>query len=274
MHIVIGCAVNEQEIPMKFSSTSDGIDRIVIGIFLGRAHITLGIDRVVVLPVGRSSNSNTTTEDGATIGHGHEGVETSEAPAPECDALCIDKRQGGEILSSCHLVLRFEITQTQVSAFLKLCTACACAATIDNDTDESFFGKHTFPLTTGIETCAPSIFHLLATRAAVLIHHHGIFLRGIEVAWLQHPTVQHGAIGEFELEEFLCSADFVEAFLRLLVVNERGEHFSAVPLTKRGHRNFGECRVHIEEVAEVGGEGRCTRTTFGGEALHLPFDIG
>ena len=32
--------------------------------------------------------------------------------------------------------------------------------------------------------------------------------------------------------------------------------------------------MHIEEVAEVGRESRCIRTTFGGEALHLSFDIG
>ena len=107
-----------------------------------------------------------------------------------------------------------------------------------------------------------------------MIHHYGIFLRGIEVARLQHPTVQQGAIGEFELEEFLCSTDFVETFLRLLVVNEGGEHFAVVTITKRRHGHFGECGVHIEEVVEVGRESRCTRATLSGEALHLPFDIG
>ena len=86
MHIVIGSAVNEQEITMEFIHTSYGIDSVVVSVFLGSTHITLGVNCVVILPVGRRSDSYSTTEHGTTVCHSHQSVETSKAPSPKCDA--------------------------------------------------------------------------------------------------------------------------------------------------------------------------------------------
>ena len=121
-----------------------------------------------------------------------------------------------------------------------------------------------FPHTAAVESCAPSVFHFLTAGATVLVHHHRILARGIKIAWLQHPTVQFRTIGQCEGEELLFRANLLHSLGQIAVVDQGFLRVSG-RIAQRGHRRLPQSRIHVHEVAHVGGERRVVRATFGRE---------
>ena len=90
VHVVIGCAVADEEGTVELLGARHRVAVVAGGVFLGRAHIALGIDSVVVAVVGDGCHGHAGSEDAAALGHGHQRVEAAVAPAPDADAVLID----------------------------------------------------------------------------------------------------------------------------------------------------------------------------------------
>ena len=273
VHIVVGGAVDEEEFAVELCSTRHGVHGVVVAILLRGAHIAFSIDGVIVLPVGGGSDSHAAAEERTTIGHGHERIETTEAPAPERDSIGIDVGKRGEVLRSLHLVLRFEVAETEVGALLEFSTASTRAATIDDDGDVAELSEVAFPNATAIEARVPSVLGRLRTRAAVLVHHDGVTAIGVEIAGFHHPAVELHAFRSRKGEELLLAADLVDASFEFGVVDERSERL-ARSIAEGSYGRLTEGGVDVHEVAHTLSEGRVVRTAFGREALNLALLVG
>ena len=119
VYVVVRCAVDEQEVSVKVGCTLDGVDGVALWVFGGGAHVALGIDGVVILPIGGCGYGYSCLKDGAPFRHGHERIETSEAPSPDGDVLCIDVGKRGEVKGGFDLVARLEESELEVGAFFK-----------------------------------------------------------------------------------------------------------------------------------------------------------
>ena len=161
--VVICRAVNEEEVAVEVGCALDGVDGIAFGIFSGRAHVTFGINGVVILPVRWSGNGYTSLEDGATFGHGHEGVESSETPSPNSDVLSVDIGERTEVNGGFNLVVRFKFAKAKVSALFKFRTASACASTVNTHEDESLLRHVTFVERTAVHALIPRVGDFLRT---------------------------------------------------------------------------------------------------------------
>ena len=239
VHVVVGRAVNEQEVAVELVGTRDGIHQLIVGILLWRAHVALGVDGVVEFPVGRRRHRHASAEEGRALRHGHQRVEAAEAPTPNRDARSIDIGKPTQIGRRRHLVLRLEVAETEVGAFFEIRTACARTAAVHDDTDVAILCEEGFPHTAAVESRAPSVFHFLTTGAAVLVHHDGIFALGIKIAGLHHPAIQLRAVGQCEGEEFLFHAHVLHLLAQLRIVDERFLRASRTVAQGR-HRRYAE----------------------------------
>ena len=61
VHVVVGRAVDEQEVAVKLIGTRDGVHQLIVGILLRRAHVAFGVDGVVEFPVGRRRHRHAAT---------------------------------------------------------------------------------------------------------------------------------------------------------------------------------------------------------------------
>ena len=126
---------------IELRGTADRTVVVARGVLLRRAHVTLGVDRVIETVARRRSDSHTGLEDGTALTHAHQRVETAVAPAPDADVVLVDIRQRAEVERCLHLVLCFEVAKLQISAFLELCATATCAASVDADHDEALLSE-------------------------------------------------------------------------------------------------------------------------------------
>ena len=84
-----------------------------------------------------------------------------------------------------------------------------------------------------------------------MVHHHGIFLLGVEVLRLHHPADEPYALGGGEGEYFLL-AHVVGSILasQLLVVNKRGERL-ALRVAKGDLRRGIDIAPETNEILEI-----------------------
>ena len=84
--IVVGCSVTEHQGTMELRCTGNGTVVVTRRILMRGAHEAFGIDGVVVAPRGGWCYGDATAEYFPTLRHGHQGIETAIAPAPDGDA--------------------------------------------------------------------------------------------------------------------------------------------------------------------------------------------
>ena len=90
MHVVVSSAMNEKQTARKIGRTLHRIDGISRSVFIGRAHIALRIDGVVILPVAWCCNGHSGLKDRAALRHGHQRIESAEAPSPDANVCFIN----------------------------------------------------------------------------------------------------------------------------------------------------------------------------------------
>ena len=223
MHIVIGYSMTKEQCTMQVIDSLYRIHLVAILIFLRSTHITLRIDGIVESPTGRRSHSHTSLEDWTTFAHAHQSIETTEAPSPNADIVLIHIWQSAHIDGCLHLVLRLQVAKTQVSTFLEVGTTTACTTTIHTYHDESFLGQVVVEGTALSHTARiPSVEHLLVARSGVLEEDNRIFLVGIEVKRLHHPTIQFDTFGSSESKSLTLAPIVLLGFLQQLLVIFQG----------------------------------------------------
>ncbi len=140
MHVVVGKAVNEQQLAAELCGTADGTDIVACAVLAGGAHEALGVDGVVVAPAGGSRHSHTCGKDGTPLAHAHQGVEAAVAPAPDGDAVLVNIRLLSEPYGCLHLVVALQLAELEVGALLEVPAPTACATTVHTDADEALLG--------------------------------------------------------------------------------------------------------------------------------------
>ena len=84
MHIVVGCAVDEEQLAGELLCQLDGRgERVALGVLFRRAHVALGVDGVVIVPIGRGSHGDAHLEGAFADTHAHQRVVSAEAPSPD-----------------------------------------------------------------------------------------------------------------------------------------------------------------------------------------------
>src|SRR3712207_4745029 len=130
MHVIVACAVANEQCTLQTGGTFYRVYGISVGVFLGCLHVTLGIYRVVMLPIGGRSHGHTGPEHAPSLAHTHQCVEPTEAPAPDANAVFVYKRLLSEPQSGLYLILRLQISQAQIDTFLELRATTARATTV------------------------------------------------------------------------------------------------------------------------------------------------
>ena len=190
--VVVGKSVTDEQRTMEFLSSRYGVHLVVASLVLFRcAHVTLGIDGVVVAPAGGRCHCHASTEHRSSLAHAHESVPSAVAPSPHAYAVFIDVGLTAEPQGCLHLVECFFLAETQVSTLLEVGSASACTAVI--------YTHHYIPFLRHIlfeqrslsgRTYPPRVEHLLAAWTAILVHDDGIASRGVEAGRLHHPSVE------------------------------------------------------------------------------------
>ena len=130
MYVVIGKTVAYEQLTMQVGSSLYGVDGISLAILLGRTHISLSIDGVVVFPVGRRSHRDTTGKHSPALAHRHQRTESTEAPSPDGDIVLVNIRLIAQIDGCLHLVASLEIAKAEIDGFLKISTSATSTSTI------------------------------------------------------------------------------------------------------------------------------------------------
>ena len=200
--VVVGHSVDEEEVAVDFLVAVERRAVVAGGILLRCAHESLGIDGVVESPVGDGGNGYATVEDFTAFAHGHEGVESAEAPSPDGDACLVHVGELAEPDGGLDLVARFEVAEFHVGASLEVGAPAAGAASIDADDDVALLGQMLLPHESAEESVVEGVEDHLIAGAAVLIHDDGVLPGGVKVAGLDHPAVELDAVGGVDGDEF------------------------------------------------------------------------
>ena len=271
--VVVGRAVDEQEVARELRCAADGVVGIALAVFLRRAHVALGVDGVVVAPVGRGCHGHSGAEDGLPGAHRHERVEAAKAPTPNAYVLAVDVGQRGKIAGGGSLVLGFEAAQVQVGTLLESRPAATRAASVNADVDVAARGHVALVNASAEKAHVPRVGDLLRAGPGILIHDDGIAARGVEVGRLDHPSVQLGAVDGLKGEKLLLPEAALELRAELLVVDKGGEQ-TAVGVAQGGDGGLLGRGIDVHVVFERGGEGGIVRADGVGELANLAVLVG
>ena len=228
VHVVVGGAVNEEVFALEVLGVSGRrVEVVAVGVLLRRAHKALGVDVVVVAPVGDRCHGDGHLE-GAVAAEEREGGEVAaEAPAPDADAVAVHVGLLFEPVGGGNLVDGLIFAHLLVDDLLEGVAPGGGAAPVHAHGDVAVLRQH---LVEGeVLRAAVGVHHLLAARTAVAVHHHRITLVGVEVGGLHHPAVQFGAVLRGEVDNLAVHKTvFVHRLLHVLVVVQHAQLLAAL----------------------------------------------
>ena len=174
MHVVVDHAVQEQQVARELARVLDAAARVVaFGILLRRAHIALGVDRVVVAPVGGGRDGDRGLERVAAQDHRGGRHVAAVARAGDADARAVDVRARlGEMRDRSGLVVEVDLAELEVRRGFEGLSAVRRAAVVDRHRDEP---KRRVRIARG-----ELVGHQAHGRAAVGAHDDGVLLARIE----------------------------------------------------------------------------------------------
>ena len=115
--------------------------------------------------------------------------------------------------------MAFQLAQLQIGALLEFASATAGSASVHHNADEAALSQILFIQGSGHVAGIPAVQYLLASWAAVLVHHHGILLCFVEVGRQYHVAVQIHTVLCLEGEETaFAKVDGCQFVLQCLVV--------------------------------------------------------
>ena len=176
-------------------------------------HIALGVNRVVVAPVGDGGHGNGGGKRIFGICDAHQRLVSSIAPAVDAYARTVDTGEGGDVAAGVDLVDGLAVAEVLVDAVHELATAGTGAASVNTGHDEAVVGEVLHPA--GL----PGVQYGLRARAAVLVHDNGVFPRGVEVTGTHNPSVEFATV-RGHLDKFLPGQFCAQALAQRLVVGE------------------------------------------------------
>ena len=197
MHIVVGHSLQQQQLALELARVLHATSRVVaLRILLRRAHVALGVDGVVVAPVGRRRARHAGGEDITAANHANCRHVAAVTVPRDADARGVDVRACcREMLHRGGLIIGVGLTELQVRAAFKGLSATRCSAIVDDDQDESERGAR-------IARIEP-IGDQTNRRAAVGVDDDGIFLLGIKRGRKRNAAIEFGfPVGSFAGEEF------------------------------------------------------------------------
>ena len=129
MNVIVGKSVADEQRSMELCGTGYWVYLVISRLVLLRsAHVTLGIDRVVVAPTSWRSNSHSSAEHRTTFAHAHKSIPASIAPSPHSDAVLIDVGLLAEPQCRLNLVESLFLSKAKIGAFLKFGSTNSCAS--------------------------------------------------------------------------------------------------------------------------------------------------
>ena len=162
VYIVVSSAMAQQQPPLQMGG---GVDHrkvaIAVGEILGQAHVALGIDGVVVAPIGHRR-------------HGHAGAKTigvrerieregaAPAPSPPAQALLVQLRILGQgCIQDGQLILKLHRTQVAIGRLSKRAPPAAHTAIVGVQNGKAVLGEQLVEQ----QAVAPAIDHRLPPLA-------------------------------------------------------------------------------------------------------------
>ena len=128
MHVVVSKAMYQEVLARELRYVVDGTVVVVAaGVVLRQAHVALGVNAVVVAPIGDGGHSDRTLEHVSTLGDAQAAQVAAVAPTPDTDARGIHVRLLAEPFRCGDLVLRFVLAHLPVGLVTEVVTATACA---------------------------------------------------------------------------------------------------------------------------------------------------
>ena len=205
MDIIVSEAMTNEQVTMQLLIAMKRRNVIAIRVLLRSTHIAFRINGIVETPISDRGYGNTAVENGTTLGHRHDSVESTETPSPNGDAVLVNIRKRTQIESGFHLVFRFLVTHRHVGTFLEISATSPCTTSIDTHHDVPLLSKSMFPNESTSIAVVPRVVNLLIAWSAVLIHEHRILLVGIEGSRLYHPAIELHSFRSLEREKLWFS---------------------------------------------------------------------
>ena len=172
MHVVVTTAMHQQVAAAHFFHVVHRAVLVVaVRVLLRGAHETLGVDVVVIPPVGDGRHGYGRLEMIGTLGDGQRTQITAIAPAEHADAFGVHKRQAAQILGRFYAVFGFQLAQFHIYAVLEIAASIVRAPWVHCHHNKSLLSHIVHPKNIGH---IPTVFHIGAARSAIYIQQHGI----------------------------------------------------------------------------------------------------
>ncbi len=255
MHVVVAGAVHDQQAPLESLGLIDRRRTVVARAVRRRVqetHIALLVNRVVEALVRHRSYGHPDPIDVGVTKHRLQRARSAAAPAPDRDARRVEivarSREGT------HRVRLLSARQNADRAVDHFSPRAAArrrrAAIVHGGHYVALIRDHVLPQVTP----APGVLGRLTRRLAVDVHQQRIDPRGVEICWLDHPTIDRDSIRHRHLEEFTGTGDD-RCHRRPLfgVVDECPHDPTRRQLHQLYHRGAVEVRVGMKSPAGVGG---------------------
>src|SRR5947209_14624356 len=146
-----------------------------LSILFGQSHVALGINRVIIAPVGHRSNRHACFER-VRMSHRIESHRSAVTPAPDRDALFVKLRVLCEqTIERGKLIFQFNYPEFLADGSTECSAAIWSAAVVHGEDGKTPLDEK---LMEELGRATPGIVHQLPGRASVDTHDHGNFGAG------------------------------------------------------------------------------------------------
>ncbi len=144
--VVVAATVTEQVVALNHRRVVDGrIEVVAIGIFLRRAHETLGIDIIVIAPVGHRSHRNGSADDIRALGDAVGSHKAAVAPAVDAYSASVNVGLLGHVFGKGNHVFGLVLAKLQVGHLLEHLALRTAATVVDGNADNAVLRKQLHP---------------------------------------------------------------------------------------------------------------------------------
>ena len=233
---------------------------VPFGVLLRELHVPLGVDRVVVLPVGHRRAGDGGPEELRGARRGGERHVAAVRPAADPEAGRVDERELLQLRDPLELVLQLDLAEplrgwpTRRRGRARRSRGCPSAQTRKPFEARTWSKSEVAPQRSG---------HDLRVRPAVDVDDDRVLLRGVEVRRLHEPRVEERPVRAGE-RAHLGRREGVVAEGRLRDEDAPDERPVSAVEDDAGRRV--DVRPGVEDETAAGGGDRLVRPLVGGEA--------
>ena len=176
---------------------------VALRVVLRGAHVALGVDRVVVLPVGDRRSRDTRLEDAGRVRERVERQVAAVGPAGDPDPAR-GRRSGSDFryVDAHELVLELDPAHVEVDRELEGGAARGHPAVVELEDQEAAAREQAVER----RDVAPAVRHGLRVRSAVHAHDHRVAACRVEVGGLEQRAVERRPVRGLELDPLEAAA--------------------------------------------------------------------